>query len=211
MKFTFSIRTALQKSWDLYTKHLVFFIGLSFVMVLFSLFSNGYHAHNIIDALPTVVVVIATILWTYVWIHAALAAVDGKADVLNFRSIAVHLPTVRQFFMLVAIGILVGLIVAVGCILLIIPGIYFLIRLSFANTAYIDHQLSIRKSLQYSWDLVKGSIFWTVFLTLIVEVALIILGSIPAMLGLLITYPIAILMMAHLYRALSDYHLQTAE
>ncbi|MEO5645980.1 MAG: hypothetical protein ABIO57_02835 [Candidatus Paceibacterota bacterium] len=208
MKFTFSIRAALHKSWDLYVKHILFFIGLAFIMVLFSIFSNYHHSHSTPDVLLTIIVVIATILWTYVWIHAALAAVDGKEELLNFRSIAAHMPTARQFFGLVVVGVLVGIIVGVGFILLIIPGVYFLTRLAFANTAYVDRQQGIRKSLRYSWKLVTGKVFWTAFLVLIMEVGLMILGALPAMLGMLITYPIGILLMTRLYRDLSTYHAQ---
>lgn len=205
MKFNFSIRTALKDSWQLFIKHAGFFIGLAFVMIIFSAFSHTHHSRGPLDVVLTVVVVIATILWSYVWISAALAAVDGKEAVLNFKSLSVHMPTIKQFFMLIFVGIIAGLIIAVGFVLLIIPGIYFLMRLTFATTSYVDRQGSIKQSLEYSWHLVKGTIFWTVFLVLIIEVVLMILGAIT-IIGSLVTYPIALLLMTHLYRALTIHH-----
>lgn len=208
MTFTFSIRTALHKSWDLFIKHIWFFAGLAFVMMIFSIFSNQHHDKTLMDGILTVIVLIATVLWSYVWISAALAAVDGKEDLVNYRSLSAHMPNIRQFFMLVGVGLLTGLIVAAGFVLLIIPGIYFVVRLAFANTAYVDRQMGVWKSLKYSWELVRGKIFWTVFLVLIINIAFIILGAIPFMLGLFITYPLGMLMMTYLYRDLTVYHRQ---
>ncbi len=155
MPFTFSIRTALKDSWQSFVTHPLFFGGLAFVMVIFDVFMRE-HPHS---AILLAVVAIATILWSYVWISVSLAAVDHKDAILNYKSLSVHMPTARQFFMILAIGLIVGIIVAVGFVLVIIPGIYFFARLSFANIAYVDRQGSVKQSLEYSWHLVKGKNF----------------------------------------------------
>jgi len=207
MKFNFSIRTALKQSWQTFIAHPAFFGGLAFVMIIFNLFTTS-HNHNI----PLlIVVIIAAVLWSYVWISVSLAAVDGKHDLLNFKSLSVHMPNMRQFVMIIAIGLIVGATVAVGFVLLIIPGIYFITRLAFANIAYVDRQGSVKASLSYSWHLVKGNIFWTVFLVLLIEIVLIILGSVTLMIGLLLTYPLAMLLVTHLYRALDIHHKKLAK
>jgi uncharacterized membrane protein len=155
-----------------------------------------------------IVVIIAAVLWSYVWISVSLAAADGKHAILNFKSLSTHMPNIKEFLMIVLIGVVVGITVSIGFILLIIPGIYFITRLAFANIAYVDRQGSLKESLSYSWHLVKGKIFWTVFLVLIIEVVLVLLGEVTLMVGLLITYPIAMLLVAKLYRALTIYHRQ---
>lgn len=233
MTFTFSIRTGLRQSWQLFAKHPLFFSSMAFVMIIFNLFARNNNHHPLLIALVS----IATILWTYVWISVALAAVDGKEDTLTFNMLSFHMPSVREFFMLLAVGIVTGLIVlggfiipillgvflvslisfsyiavslkiliVLGFILLLVPGVYLATRLVFATTAYVDRQGSVSKSLNYSWYLVKGKIFWTVFLTIIVELALICIGSLLFFIGLLIAYPLAILLMVHLYRYLTIQH-----
>jgi hypothetical protein len=211
MKFTFSIRAALHKSWDMFTKHPVFFIGMAFVMMVFSIFSNFHRGNSPRNLVLAIVVGIATILWSYVWIRASLDAVDGKEDLLNFRSLSAHMPTMRQFLVLLGVGILTGIIVFAGLILLVIPGIYFGTRLAFANMAFVDRQQSVGKSLSYSWKLVKGKIFWTVFLVLIIEVALVLLGALAFMVGLLVAYPVGMLLLAYLYRDLTVYRASAVE
>jgi uncharacterized membrane protein len=212
MTFTFSIRAALKKSWGLFAQHPYFFMGLALVMAVLSGFSHtrdGYGTPTNIAL--TVLVVIAGAIWSYVWISASLAAVDGHSDLLNLRFVSQHMPSVRQFFTLVGVGVLVGIVVACGFILLIIPGFYFLVRLAFANTAYVDRQQGVRASLKYSWHLVTGKIYWTVLLVLLVEIALFILGTIPFMIGLIITYPLGMLLMTILYRDLTVYHRESSE
>jgi uncharacterized membrane protein len=207
MAFNFSIRTALKQSWQSFARHPLFFGGLAFVMIIFNLFTSQHHENPVLLA----IVIIAAILWSYVWISVSLAAADGKEALLNYKSLSVHMPTVRQFFMIVIIGIIVAIIVGVGFILLIIPGIYFMTRLLFANISFVDKQGSIKKSLEHSWHLVRGSIFWTVFLVLIIEIVLIVIGLLTLTIGLLITYPLALLLVTRLYRALDIYHRKTLQ
>ncbi len=213
MTFTFSIRAALKKAWGLFAQHPYFFMGLALVMAILSVFSRDpeKHATTAWSTALTIIVMIASVIWSYVWISATLAAVDGHSDLLSFRFISGHMPTVRQFFTLIGIGILVGLIVACGFILLIIPGFYFLVRLSFSNIAYVDRQQGVRASLKYSWHLVTGKIYWTVFLVLLIEIGLFILGAIPFMIGLLVTYPLGMLLMTILYRDLTVYQKSLSE
>ncbi len=206
MSFNFSIRSAFKDSWNIFAKHMWFFLGLAFVLIIFNVFYGTNHVHTTHQGVLTAVVVIAMFLWAYVWISAALAAVDKKDAILNFRSLSTHMPTLRQFLMFVLIGIVVGLIVGVGIVLLIIPGIYFMTRLVFSTFAYVDRNQSVGKSLSYSWHLVKGKIFWTTFLVLIIYFVLIFIGNLALVIGALITYPLAVLLLAHLYRALSNYH-----
>lgn len=104
---------------------------------------------------------------------------------------------------MIGIGIAGGVLVLCGTILLVIPGIYIAVRLSVANLAYLDRHDGVEASLRYSWNITKGK-WWTVFLTGLVVVALYIVGVFALGIGLLITYPIASILMAKLYYVLSQ-------
>ncbi|MEP6757581.1 MAG: hypothetical protein ABJB55_00130 [Actinomycetota bacterium] len=58
---------------------------------------------------------------------------------------------------LIGLAILVGLVVAGGLILLIIPGIIFAVFLSMAVPAFIVERLGVTASMSRSWNLVKGA------------------------------------------------------
>jgi uncharacterized membrane protein len=199
MTFTFSIRAALKDSWKTFANHWVFFTVITLIVLMFNFYGKQHSKNPVL----MVVVVIASLIWSYVWGSVSLAAVDHKDEILNFKALSVHMPNVRQFLIILAISLLSGIIFVGGLILLVIPGIYFIVRLQFANLAFVDRQQGIKKSLSYSWHLVKGRIFWTALLVMLVEIVLVIVGSVFFFVGALITYPIAMLLVAHLYRALT--------
>jgi hypothetical protein len=62
---------------------------------------------------------------------------------------------------LTGLALLVGLIVAIGFILLFIPGIFALVALSLSAPAFILERVGVTDSMRRSWELVKGD-FWRV-------------------------------------------------
>ena len=68
---------------------------------------------------------------------------------------------------LIGLALLVGLVVAGGLILLIIPGIIFAVFLSMAVPAFIVERLGVTASMSRSWNLVKGN-WWHVLLVIVV-------------------------------------------
>ncbi|HEY0979998.1 MAG TPA: hypothetical protein VGE18_01160 [Candidatus Paceibacterota bacterium] len=209
MTFNFSIRTALKESWAIFRAHPWYFVVLSAVMVLLNIVGNSK------DNRPAVLVlmalsVIASIIWSYVWLSVSLAAADAKHELLTFKTLRHHLPSVRNFFMILGVGIMTGIFVLLGLIALIIPGIYIMVRLMFANLAYVDRKGRVMQSLRYSWHLVKGEVFWTVLLTMFISFGIMILGIVLLGVGMLIAYPVAMLLIAKLYRALTFNHEEQA-
>jgi uncharacterized membrane protein len=199
--FNFSIRRALAESWRIYVRHAVFFSCIALVLLILNVF-----ARNSDHAWMRVLIAIVAIIWSYVWLSVSLAAVDGKEELLQVNKLERHLPSGRDFLKLIGIGIVTSIFIALGFIALIIPGFYFLCRLAFANLAFVDKKGSVIEPIRRSWHLVKGKIFWTVFLVMLIVLVLIVGGALLFVVGMLITYPIAMILHAKLYRALVAYH-----
>jgi hypothetical protein len=108
---------------------------------------------------------------------AALATVGEPIDVE-----ASYQYGFRRFGSVFWISLLVGIIVAIGFILLIVPGIIFLTMLAVAIPALIVENRRGTDALSRSWNLVKGH-FWHVLGTIVV--AAIITGVIGSIFGLL--------------------------
>ena len=68
---------------------------------------------------------------------------------------------------LIGLALLVALIVGVGFILLVIPGIIFLVFLSMSVPAFIIERRGVTDSISRSWNLVSGS-WWHVFGVIVV-------------------------------------------
>lgn len=80
----------------------------------------------------------------------------------------------RNYWNAVGAGVLVSLIVLVGFILLIVPGIIFAIRLSFTGLLIVDRKLDAIEAIKTSWRMTKGyswAIFGMVILALLIAIA----------------------------------------
>lgn len=198
MEFTFSITQTVKDAWTLFKLHWKFFVGVTLVVFVLNLLGG--------EKIPGIIQFIAfigSIVWSIVMMKISLFAADAHEQELSFSRIKSMLPHWKQVLGIIGVAILSLLIVLGGFVLLIVPGIYFAFRLSFSYLAFLDRHEGIKKSLRYSWDITKGSVIWTVILTSIVSGLLYLVGFILLGVGILVTYPIAMILMAKLYRTLS--------
>lgn len=66
------------------------------------------------------------------------------------------------FVMLLVTNIVAAIIIAISLVLLIIPGIYVLVRLAFIDPVVVLERTGIGEALSRSWGLVRGS-WWRAF------------------------------------------------
>jgi membrane-anchored glycerophosphoryl diester phosphodiesterase (GDPDase) len=200
--FKFSITDAVRYAWTMFKGNPWLYAGLAFLAVVFNLNQNMFEHHIVVDIL----LIFCAVVWGYVWLSVGLATIDQKREVLTFKTLRTHLPSFRQLFTFIITSIVSGILTLVGFILLIIPGFYVAVRLWFTNMTLVDKKEGIEASIRYSWDLVKGGVFWTVFLTMITCGVLMLVGVILFGVGVLVTYPLTLLIMAKLYRDLEAHH-----
>jgi uncharacterized membrane protein len=97
--------------------------------------------------------------------------------------------------------IIVSFAVMMGLLLLIVPGIVFLIRLWFLGFVIVDSKAGPLEAIQQSWDISRGhtkSLLGFFFIL----IGLNLLGLICLGVGVLVTLPISGLALAHIYRTL---------
>jgi uncharacterized membrane protein len=100
-------------------------------------------------------------------------------------------------------SILYGIIVAVGLILCIIPGIIAAILLAFYGFFILDQGMSGTEALSASYNLVKDN-FGRVFLVLLVAFIINAIGAFLCGIGLLVTAPICWIIVGYAYRKLNN-------
>jgi uncharacterized membrane protein len=98
--------------------------------------------------------------------------------------------------------LLYSLMVGVGFIFLIVPGVYLMIHFAFFQYFIVDKNFGPIEALKASSKLTDGK-KWEVLVLLIVIGLLNILGAILFGVGFLITCPVSSLAMIHIYRSLS--------
>ena len=98
----------------------------------------------------------------------------------------------RNYFDIVLANLLVFIIVAFGCIFLLIPGIIFACRLAFVPYLVMDKKLDPVKAVEQSWWLTKGY-GWTIFGFALMTIPIAIAGLICLIIGI---FPAIILIKA---------------
>lgn len=100
-------------------------------------------------------------------------------------------------------SILVGLMVGVGLVLCFIPGILALIYTSFYGYFVLDRGMAPVDAIKASFELVSGNA-GSVFVLLLLAWLLGLAGAIACGIGLLVTIPMAWIMIAYAYRSLNN-------
>jgi hypothetical protein len=106
----------------------------------------------------------------------------------------------RNYFDIVLANLLVFIIVAFGCVFLLIPGIIFACRLAFVPYLVMDKKLDPVKAVEESWRLTK-EYGWTIFGLALLAIPIVIAGLICLIVGI---FPALILInssFASLYQA----------
>jgi uncharacterized membrane protein len=93
------------------------------------------------------------------------------------------------------------LVVLAGLVLLVVPGIIWLVMFMFYALVIVDTETGPLAALRQSARLGKG-VRWELFLLLLVLTGINIAGAVALLVGLLFTVPFSVLVMAHAYRAL---------
>jgi len=195
MSRTFSISEAITFGWHTTRKH----SGLVFQLVLTILAlqvaqsivgkvlagtAQGFIALVVLGVLQLLVGIGATVI--------SLKLVRGHSA--HYKDIVPAWPLVWRF---VLASLVVALAVVCGLILLIIPGIYLLLRYSMVRFAVVDGA-GVRESLHISSTLTHG-IKLQLLLFFVTLIGLNILGAVALLVGLLVTMPISMLAAAHVY------------
>jgi uncharacterized membrane protein len=108
----------------------------------------------------------------------------------------------RKIFTFFVSYIVFGIIVLVGLVLLIIPGIYLALRLQFYMAAIVYEDAGIIDSLKRSWEITKGEGLKLLVLFLI-EFLLVLAGMIALFIGIFIAVPLIVLMYCYTFHKLT--------
>jgi uncharacterized membrane protein len=197
----FSIGEAVGFGWNTVTRNLFYFVGLVLVVfVLEGIFQGLATAFRDSSSglafVFNVLAVAVQLFLTIGLIRIALKFVDGQRA--EFSELFSGGPLILNY--LVA-SFLYGLMVGVGTIFFIIPGIILAIMFCLYQFAIVDRAMGPIESLKHSADLTKG-VRWQLFLLGLTLLGVNILGALAFGIGLLVTVPTSMVALAYVYRLL---------
>lgn len=205
-----SPKEALYKSWDIFKAKWKFLLLVSAVSWITQSIPQRFSDsvthqtpnYNLTLIIATAIITIGfTILRVVINMGLTkiyLELVDHKkAEISDLFS------SYKLFWRYLGGSLLYGLIVMVGVLLLIIPGIIWGIKYQFYSYLIIDKKLGPIEALKKSSELTKDK-KWELFKFDLVMAAVNIVGFLALIVGLLVTGPVTSLSKAMLYRKLSS-------
>lgn len=206
---TFSKKKALEFGWETFKANAGFLIGVTIVAGIASLvpdiisgwFSEGAPFLSLLFTLLGVVVaVVVSIGITKI----ALKFLDNETP--EFADLYQHYDLFLPVFL---VSLLFGLIVGVGFILLIVPGIILALMFFMCDYLVIDQQIEPITALKTSAAMTKGHKL-NLFLFTIIVGLLNVAGFLALAVGLLVTIPVTTLAIMYVYRELLSFHKASA-
>jgi uncharacterized membrane protein len=109
----------------------------------------------------------------------------------------------KNYWNAVLASLLVFIIIIIGLILLIIPGIFFACKLAFTPYLVVDRKMAVMEALEESWRMTGGHA-WKVFLIGLLAIPICIAGLLCFIVGIIISIMWVSLAFASLYHAVSS-------
>jgi hypothetical protein len=92
----------------------------------------------------------------------------------------------RNYWNAVVAKVVVGVIVGLGIVMLIVPGIIFAVRLAFVPYLVVDKQMDVMDALRVSWDMTRGY-GWHIFFMGLLAIPIILAGLIFLFVGVFVS------------------------
>jgi uncharacterized membrane protein len=201
----FTVGSAARFGWETFKRRPWFFVGTALVIAI---------AYGVVGSITSAIdsslggsaeeptgigSIVNIILSTFVsmGVTAFYLAAHDRPDTVDLTSLW-HPQSFWKFF---GTSILVGLVVVVGFILLIVPGIIFSLMFMFATFIVIDRGLGPVEAMKESNRITRGH-KWPLLGLLLVLVLINLLGILALVVGLLVSIPVSTLAFVHAYRVL---------
>lgn len=194
-------KEAIKYGWEMMKKHFLFLVGLILLSFVVSSTFNFVAAYlertsGVSAFLFTIAGVVVNILIGMGILYITLQLHDDKKP--SYKEIFEPAPLFLNY---IFSSILYGLIVLVGLLLFIVPGIIWGIKYSFYRYLIIDQKLGPIEALKKSGEITMGS-KWNLFLFGILLGLINVVGVITFGIGLLVTIPISMMAAVYVYRKL---------
>ncbi len=186
---------AFSYGWTEVKKNFWYFVGLAVIVIIIESITNGpKEGRTYLSFLGIFLSAWMTCGYTKIILDYYSGTKRELTDV--FTQFA-------YFWRVLGASILIGVIVLLGFIALIIPGIYFGLRFMFTVPLIIDKNLDISEAMKQSTELTKG-IKGSLFLFALGTIGVMILGAICLGVGIFVAMPVVWLAYIYLYKKIQS-------
>ncbi|NTV02806.1 MAG: hypothetical protein HGB04_08510 [Chlorobiaceae bacterium] len=193
-EYHLDMRAAIEGGWRLFREHAGEFIGFTIILFLVSAVSSLFS-----NAGSLIVSAIFSPL-SAGFIIATFRIMAGKEFHFNDLFTGFH-----HFLPLLLAGLATGCIVGAGFLLLIVPGIYFMVSYLFASAIVVDYGVEFWQAMEISRRLI-GKHWFGLFGFMLVLIVINLLGLLALGIGMLVSIPVTSCAMAVAYRGVVGEH-----
>ena len=199
----FSIKESISFGWKVVTANLGFFIGFLVVSGIIqyvpSVLAQSVQKNSTILAfLLKLVAWFIQMIVSMGFIRIALKFHDGNQG--EWSDLYSCYPLFLNY---VASSLLYGVIVFVGILLLVVPGIIWAIKYQYFGYLVVDKNLGPLEAIKRSGEITKGSV-WQLFLFGLVAGGVALLGALCLLVGLFVAIPVVLMAGTFIYRKLES-------
>jgi len=197
-----AIKESFSYGWEAFVRNLFFFLSFFaiflFPMLLLEVYSRGWNEGSLLYSVAMLAGSLLRIVSAMALLSLCLHIFDhGRASVDAFK----HM--LRRFVPYFIVTTLYGMMLGLGLMLLVVPGLYLGVIFQFAPFIVLDKSTGPIQALKESISLTEG-IRWELFLFDVLVVLANLGGSLLFGLGVLITVPVTFLAITYVYRSLLD-------
>lgn len=169
----------------------------------YSDYDSGFAASYSLGAGGIVVSIIGSIVMLVVAAVVQSAYIGGMLDIANGQPVEIgSFFKPRNVVNVIIASVVSGIIVGIGIVLCIVPGIIAVIMLMFTTVIVLDRNVPGIEGITTSFNIAKAN-FGPVALTWLTTIAITILGVVLCFVGLIVAYPVASLVTVYAYRKLT--------
>lgn len=178
-------------------------ISSAFSTVDSTSYGDGYAASISLGLGGIIVSVIGGIVTVIVAAVVQSAYIGGMLDIANGQPVQIgSFFTPRNVVNVIIASVLSSIIVGIGVLLCIVPGVIATILLLFTTAVVVDRNVSGVDGLRTSFAIAKAN-FGPTALTWLTTIGVGILGVLACLVGLIVAYPMIALITVYAYRKLS--------
>lgn len=198
---TFSIGSMFRFGWETFKQNPWMFLAILAIALIVSIASYYMvEALNDGDSFTTAAVtVLDLIVQAFIGLGLTAFALKAHDNIHDIHASDLWAP--EHFWRYLGSSIAVTVIIGLGFIALVIPGLILMSMLVFAQYLVIDRKCGPIESLKESVRITKGY-RWQLFFLILAVALLNVVGAVALFVGLLLTIPVSLLAMAHAYRTL---------
>lgn len=200
----FSKKEAIRLGFQVAKKNIIFFIGIFVIITLVFALTTLVQSSAVFNKdaasfiISNILVFVVNTVIDMGLIRIAIKFAEHERPVF---SDLFYTPSLINYILT---SIMSAVIVLIGLILFIVPGIIFALRVQFSKYLVIDKGLGPVEAIQKSWKMTKGVSF-NLFLFAILLMFINILGLLAFIVGLFISIPLTMVANAFIYRKLLSY------